>query len=207
MPRAGTKAKKDKLPSLEHRYEYRSKRRCTPDGIALEARGGDRELISRLAEYGSILMERAWKAGDSELSAYAWWLADILGEIGNGTSPNEAFGWSGAKDRWKIHNGESWEHVSSAYHVGKTVETLITNLTGKSCQEAMSYLADIFHVNLDDCREQLTSIPAGKKKLTKGDAKELALDAVAAFGACGRVVARDTAAGYYRELVETRGNN
>lgn len=209
MPTKSQKQAKDKLPSLEHRYHYRFKRRSTPEGIALEALGGDRELIAKLADAGACIMRDYWTQRDDGHAAYAYWLASILSEIASGEEPNKAFGWNTEKEQWKLHNGESWDRVRKAYEIGRTIETFAATVTGMSYADAIEHAADAWQVTSEQCRTATAATRMGLKKSVIGvvAAKEIALDMVSAFGASGHApMSRDTAAGYYKELVETRGN-
>lgn len=211
MPTKSQKQAKDKLPSLEHRYHYRFKRRSTPEGIALEALGGDRDLIAKLADVGACIMRDYWTQHDDGHASYAWWLASILSEIASGEEPNKAFGWPQGKKKgqWKLHNGESWDYVRKAYEVGRAVEIFATAVTGMSYEDAIAHGAEAWRVDPEQCRTATAATRMGLKKstLVKAAAKDLALDMVAAFGASGHApMPRETADGYHKELINTRGN-
>lgn len=209
MPTAKQKNKKAKLPSLEHRYKYRMKRLSTAEGIALEALGGNKTSIKRLADVGAYLMHDLWTARDGDNAVFALWLAEILGDIANGKEPNEAFGWSNKEGRWKIHNGETAEHVMKSFQVARTIEAFAINITGMSYEDAIEHAAEVWRVTSDQCRDATKETYMGLKKPRIGivAAKELALDMVSEFGASGHApMPRATAAGYYKELIKTRGN-
>lgn len=207
MSKKTQKEAKAKLPGLEHRYEYRSRRRATPEGIALEALGGDRGAIATLASVGAYVMHDHWARGGDGNAEYALWLAGILEDIANGVEPNKAFGWSVDKGRWKLHNGETWGRVEKAYEVARTVEAFSANIIGKSYEDAVTQAAAVWRVQADLCRSAMTSECADRAALTKTVAIDLALDMVAAHGAGGHHVARETARDYYKELVGSRGTD
>lgn len=206
MPRPKSKEKKSKLPSLEHRYQYRSARRDTDEGVVLEALGGDKEMIARLAQFGALLIVQDRQSSDG-LDAFAPWLASILEEIGRGVSPNEAFGWEGNRDRWKLHGGETWARLEKAYQIGTLVEQFATDVAGKPYASAVSLAAGLWRAPADRCSKAMSSVASTKRKLSKTDAVELALDLVAEFGAGRHRVSRDSALGYYKELVTSRSND
>lgn len=206
MPRAQYRTKKKKLPSLEDRYRCRSEHRSTASGIAMEALAGDKEMIAKLAGAGESLMHDAWQSLTDSSSDYAFWLAGILGKIAQGESPNEAFGWHGKGHEEKLHGGESWQHVSAAYEVGSTVEYLIQNIAGKSRDHAIQHVAALYRISESECNTKLTSMPLQLNNLNKAAARELALEAVATFGASGHRVAHSTADSHHREFLKSRGN-
>ena len=209
MPTKDQKAKKAKLPSLEHRYEYRMKRLSTPEGIALEALAGDKRMIATLADVGACIMHDHWASRGDGNSNYAFWLARILEDIARGVEPNEAFGWSNKQGRWKLHNGEELEHLEKSYRVARTVEFFVCNVIGKTFEDAVKFAAEVWRVPESQCRDamELTRKGLKKLKLGKGNAEALALDTIATFGACGYdPIPHSTARGYYDDLEKTRGN-
>lgn len=205
MPRRVSKNVKAKLHALEQRYAYRRDRRGSPEGVFLEAKEGDKEMIARLGKFGSLLMERE-PAAPGGLDAYAPWLAGILADIGRGMSPNEAFGWEAAGDRWKLHCGESWNRLSKAYQVAATVDRFASEIEGCSYKQALDLACKLWRADAEKCREVMTSVAESKERLGRGDAVELALDAVGGFGASGYVLSRATAADYYKEMIKSRRN-
>lgn len=208
MPTKEQKAKKAKLPSLERRYQFRMKRLSTDEGLALEALGGNKEMIKKLADVGAWIMHDHGAQGRGN-SGYAFWLAQILGDIARGVEPNEAFGWTNKGHRWRIHGGEELEDLKKRFEVGRTVELFILNVIGKSFEQAVWHAVEVWRIPESECRAAMNQTCMGlkKPKLGAGDAKALALDMVEAFGASGhRGISRDSADAYYRELVNTRGN-
>ena len=207
MSKKTQKKAKLKLPGLADRYQYRLHRRSTAEGLALEALGGDRGVIAMLADVGAGIMRGHWKSHDDNTAAYAWWLSSILSDIANGAEPNNAFGWTSEKGKWKLHNGETWDRVKKAYEVGRTVEAFATNITGKSHEDAVEHAAQVWRIQPDECRSAMTSECASQTNLVKTSAVELALDMVAAHGASGHRIARETARDYYKELTSSRGTD
>ncbi|MEN1925165.1 hypothetical protein [Luteimonas qiangzhengi] len=207
MSRSKSKKGKPELPSLERRYDYRSKRRDTPEGSALEALDGDKQMIARLGLFGALIMRDASENGGN-LERYAWWLAAILDDIAIGKSPNEAFGWEGRAGRYKLHNGEAWSTLKKAYEVASLVDRFTAGTTGKHFDEVIDHAAALWGVPPADCRSAVTSCAPSSSPLSKTKAEGIALDMVAAYGASGHQgIARDTADGYYRDLISSRGND
>lgn len=160
-----------------------------------------------VAEAGAALMHEAWgsRGGDS-LGEFAFYLANIMSEIAEGKSPNEAFGWSGHACKWKLHGGESWQHVEAAYFVGGCAEALVQDFIGKSRDEAIRFAADIWRVDVTECGKRLTSVAPGLKRLNKTQARVLALEFVAAYGVYRFRVAYDTADAHHKEFIKSRGS-
>ena len=202
MPRSEQKIRKAKLPSLEQRFDYRESGRRTPIGLAMEALGGDKESIAQLAKIGAVLMHDL-SAMDDEETDHAFWLASILADIGNGKSPDEAFGWKPAAH---LRRREKFEDLRKALRIATTIEKFSLSVKGKSYAHAVTHASELWGIDEAKCRRVMTGVVAGPRNLSQAQGIELALDMVAHFGAYGYRVGRDTAFGYYKDLIASRGN-
>lgn len=191
---------KSKPANLEERYHYRSKKRSTVEGLALEALSGDRTCVAHLAAYGQVLMEHSWKENGA-LADAAWWLASIMGDIARGVSPNQAFGYEqgpGARDRWKP---EEFEKLRKHWFLAKAVSNLAQRLTGMTYSDAVTEVETIWKVSATDATSAMGSLAPTKKKLSATAAKELALDVVEKLGAGTHRASRATISKAYSDLI------
>lgn len=170
----------------------------------MEAMRGDRPSITRLAAIGAVLLDAASKSGDE--TDHAFWLASILHDIAGGVSPNEAFGWD-PKPGAETRHRETFEVLRKKALVAATIEKFALAVAGGSYSAAAMHAALLWGVAETSCRASMVSVAPSKGKLSHADGVALALDMVAGNGASGyRGVARDTAEGYYKELIASRVN-
>ncbi len=198
---ASKKARRSKSASLAQRYAYRSKKRSTIEGIALEALSGEKDCIRNLAAFGALVLEDAWKRGGN-LADAAWWLSGILHTIASGKSPNEAFGYEqpGKKDsnRWKL---EDFTKLERHWFLGSNVASLVNQITGKSYVDAVNIVSTTWRVSQTDAAAAMRSASPDVADISATLAKELALDVIETFGAGGARASRATISSAYFDYV------
>lgn len=184
--------------TLGERFAYRSKRRTTQQGLALDALGGDREAITALAKYGQLLMHDVSNAGGNNADA-AFWLASILGEIARGVEPDVAFGYRQPRTARQL---EDFGTLSKKWHLANAVERFAELLEGQLYDDAILVIQKFQHVSTIEAGNVIVSITRSTKALSANAAKQVALDIVSHFGVMSGSIraSRDTINAAHAEL-------